>query len=533
MISSFSAERNKPHLQKLNPRRIGGIDLSNFSRQTCDAIYQRYFQSQQETADVVVVAQNGQEKLYVPSQLNKFIDDVIEAYQGNYDQIVADLDSIKWYAGIFGAARKEEQGKQPLDVHANDIIKDLIHTKITISNAQKRKELVEKANETKTIDNQPTIRANFQNPQEQAALTWLWEAGKIGRKTIKQKPVENTDNESINDWEKLKKRFIQNAFDKDQAIIKWGIAERIRNIFLNSDIAKSNLPVYYPGARGDIIIPLLFTDADNFVFVDFDYADDQGNLNPDALPDRLIKEYGGKIISIEQQGQLKKGGKRIVKYELMGKPRTIVCYAEDATKFNPAELSNGFSFGLIIAPSKTSETIGELYDVNYLSQLYQNLALGGFIHWKPTHILNPQTIGFREIIKPSSNEDIYGLYQKQQEVPQLNQIISFDTNLWICLNIPNGVYEGSISDKTLEVFEKELSNLRNSYANFPPQIQQEVVAVLKDRFDYEKMTEEEKQIFLRFGKQYGLEDAQKMAEYLEQIKNVISKVFPEIKQIYP
>lgn len=548
MMASFSNEKNKNHLTKLAQRKIGGIDFSNFSQQNCDQIYQRYFENhgQDETVEVVVLKENSQEKYYLPSGLSQFIDDVIAAYQGNYDEIVSDLETLKWYAGIFGSARKEEiEGKQPKGVHTDDILKELIHARIKLENEPKKQELETQANETKTIDGKEITRQNFLNPKEQQHLQWLWEAGQLEMGVIKREALSSQPSTEPNpsqspsesqDWQNLRDRCLRRYLYyeeiqevTDYAHQEWEKISQIREIFRNSEVVKKGLPVYYPGALGDIMIPLALTDADNFVFVDFDYVDKNGNLNNDALPERFIGEIGGEIISITTEGQFGKGGKRTIKFNWGGRPRTITCYAEDATKFTPKELEGGASFILLIAPHGEPDPDSSLISPDNLAKFYPITASGGFINWKPTRVLDPKVAGFRQIVKREGEKDVFGLFQKEKIVPNLTQVLSFDLNLWQCLSIPNGVYTGTIDENTLNIFRDELAKIKTVYPNLPSEIQANVLTLLRDYYDFEKMSDEEKARYSRLGKSQNLDNPERLKEYLEKVKRIINEVFPEVR----
>lgn len=548
MIASFSNEKNKDRLNKLAQRKIGGIDFSGFNQQTCDQIYQRYFanQQQEESVEVVVLKENGQEKYYLPSGLSQFIDDVIAAYNGNYDEIVADLPALKWYAGIFGSARKEEiEGKQPKGVHTDDILKELIHARIKLENEPKKQELATQANESKTINGQETTRQNFFNPKEQQHLQWLWEARQLEMKVIKKKALSSQPSTEPNpsrspsesqDWQNLRDRCLRRYLYygeiqevTDYAHQEWEKINQIREIFRNSEVAKKGLPVYYPGARGDIIIPLALTNADNFVFVDFDYVDKNGNLNNDALPDRFIEEIGGKIISITTEGEFGKGGKRVIKFDWGGRTRTITCYAEDATKFTPKELEGGASFILLIAPHGEPDPDSSLISPDNLAKFYPITASGGFINWKPTRVLELSVAGFKQLVERKGGKDVFGLFQKEKALPNLNQVLSFDLDFWQCLSIPNGLYIGTIDENTLNIFRNELQKIKNIYPTLPPDVQANVLTLLRDYYDLEKMSDEEKTRYSKLGKSQNLDNPEKLKEYLEKVKRIINEVFPEVR----
>ena len=82
----------------------------------------------------------------------------------------------------------------------------------------------------------------------------------------------------------------------------------------------------------------------------------------------------------------------------------------------------------------------------------------------------------------------------------------------------------------MDYFREQLSEIRNLYLSLPQEVQQNVIVVLRDRFhyQYEEMTGEEKETFIRYGKKYGLQDPEKLKEYLEEINRIVAEIFPEI-----
>ncbi len=180
MVSIFKDPKNRNFINRLSQRMIGGINLNGFNEQTAQRIYQRYFTSQEqgETTTVTITTETGQEKVCIPSNLNQFIDDIIAAYNNNYDEIVADLDIIQWFAGIFGSSNQEEEPKQ---IHANQVIRELIHTRIKLADQQRMQKLINQANESKIIDGQITSRINWLNPTEETCLNWLYQTSRLKR----------------------------------------------------------------------------------------------------------------------------------------------------------------------------------------------------------------------------------------------------------------------------------------------------------------------------------------------------------------
>jgi len=290
-------------------------------------------------------------------------------------------------------------------------------------------------------------------------------------------------------------------------------------------VAKKGLPIYYPGSRFDIAYPLAFTDADKFVFVDYVYINQDGSLNEDHLPDKTISEIGGKIISVETEGSLGKGGKRIVKFEWGGKERTLVEYAEDATKFTPQELKNGASFIIIKAPTGTKE-FGDIMQPENIEKMCSHLAVGGFINWAPTLFLSPEILGFKEIITPPDDKlhpSGFPLYQKIREESKILDLLKFEQKLATAIDIRNGSL--LINEKTLDNFKDQLTKVKEMFKGLPPDKQEAIQPVLQKLLLPENISDELHRILV----QNGLGDQQKAEEYLRQSKNIVFEIFPELK----
>jgi len=187
MVERFKAEKNQPLVAKLKAKKtIGGINFEEeFSQETAAQIYKRYFEGQKQgDQEEVLVAKDGQqEKLVIPSNLNQFIDDVIEAYQGNLEAIEQDLEAIVWYAGIFG------------NQMANKVIFEIIRTKLILANETKKQELITQAN--------ANDRRNTLTPTEKDFCQWLWEGKQMERRIITQEKITKPQTEQTSDWENL------------------------------------------------------------------------------------------------------------------------------------------------------------------------------------------------------------------------------------------------------------------------------------------------------------------------------------------
>jgi len=98
------------------------------------------------------------------SNINIYVDEVItdNTQNGviNFDQLNQNLSEIKKGANIFGG-------------NSAEIIEDLILARAKLSDPEKKQELIEQANEEKTIDNSPILRINYLNSNEERLLRWL------------------------------------------------------------------------------------------------------------------------------------------------------------------------------------------------------------------------------------------------------------------------------------------------------------------------------------------------------------------------
>lgn len=228
---------------------------------------------------------------------------------------------------------------------------------------------------------------------------------------------EKTFSQSHPDWETLRRSYrfegMGEEEKREEREIKWQNVSQIRDIVSRSEVMKRGLPVYYPGAAFDVAYPLAFTDSINFIFMDYVYIDEKGELRQDELPDNEIERIGGIVTSVEHEGILGQGGKRIVHFDWGGKERKIIMYAEDATSFTPEEIKNGIAFIVIKAPTAFARSRGGAHPGNIareenIARLYKSLSIDGFIHWDPSlyflshkPAVSAVDLGFKRLIEDS------------------------------------------------------------------------------------------------------------------------------------
>lgn len=166
MVERFKAQKNQSLVNKLKAKKtIGEINFEGeFTQEIAAQIYKRYFEApSQEQVEVIIIKDGEQEKIAIPSNVNQFINDVIDAYQGNLEAIEQDLGAIIFYAGIFG------------NKMANKVIAEIIRAKLIISDETKKQQLIQQAN---TQD-----RRNNLTQTEKIYCQWLFEGSKMERKT--------------------------------------------------------------------------------------------------------------------------------------------------------------------------------------------------------------------------------------------------------------------------------------------------------------------------------------------------------------
>jgi len=113
------------------------------------------------------------------SNINIYADEVIANHTQNgkinFDQLNQNLPKIIKMAHIFGG-------------NSSEIIEDLILARAKLSDPAKKQELIDQVNEEKTIDDSPTLRINYLNPDEERLLKWLDQNEQVEIKTNKSEP---------------------------------------------------------------------------------------------------------------------------------------------------------------------------------------------------------------------------------------------------------------------------------------------------------------------------------------------------------
>lgn len=143
--TTLSATLTRLNLGEGNDR----INLANLDETNAIKLFQRYFA--ENSYQVTIKAENG-DFVTIPSHVKRFIDDVAASYQGNYEQLQADLPSIQWIAAMFG------------DI-SDELVAQLINAEAKLQNEAKKQELVQNAN---TDD-----RRNKVNSEERRLLEHL------------------------------------------------------------------------------------------------------------------------------------------------------------------------------------------------------------------------------------------------------------------------------------------------------------------------------------------------------------------------
>lgn len=445
------------------------------------------------------------------SAVKKFVDDVLKSYTTNdqvdYDQLKKDIPVIQWLANIFGDK-------------AAQITAQLTDAEGKITNKDQQEAFVSAAN----LDS----RLNKLEDKEVELLDYM-QKGKELPSTSKPESAGMHP-----DWEKLRTKALRFGDGTKEA---WDNATKIREIFTQSAVAKKGLPVYYPGAAGDIDYALAFTDATEFVFDDFRYVKKDGSLDTDTTPDDEIKQIGGSITGITAEGTLGKGGKRTITFEWAGKTRKITMYSEDASKFLPSELNNSSSMLIIKAPTpasrtqqspegyETAETPDSIFSPEPHSRLLSSIAIGGYYNLKPTQILPTDTVGFQPIIDLDRvTEHGYPLYQKIHDEPEMLHLFKVDHELEWSIGTRNGDAQATFNEQTPTYFKEQLQKLRSSYVNLSREKRNIVNPILQRHLLSTAVPPQDRQKLKNRGR---LTD-QQVEQYWKETISVAESLFPEL-----
>ncbi len=381
------------------------------------------------------------------------------------------------------------------------------------------------------------------SPPQLSTQETITETGRSGvAVTENLETTVDIEREKIASWEDLKRsvRFsrarAEGGIETNEPL--WNNVSQIRDIVRNSDVIKNGLPVYYPGSMADIPYALGFTDGTKFVFVDYVYIDQDGNLNPNTLPDGEITDIGGHITNVAIEGTLGEGGKRVVTFEWGGKERTITMYAEDATKFAPDELKDGTAFIVIKAPTPFGRTTkdegpGHILRTETQGAMLNNLAVGGFIHLPPTKVFDPEIIGFEKRIDSPGERNGWPLYQKTREQTQVAELLQLDRDIETIDIIRNGRYLGEINANTLTFFEEHTEELRGRYLSLSPKNQTLVLPIIQRLLTHPELTTELQDYLIKNGREYGITDQASAERFLQGTITVALDTFPEINEQKP
>jgi len=177
---------NNPQVQlrkQILTRLKFDVNWQEFNQAEAKKLYQRYFGA----ADTA-------------SNVTKFVQDVLLSYAENekinFERLNQDLPEIKKLANIFGK-------------NSGELLETAIHANAKLVTPGKKQELVDQVNETKTVDNSPTLRVNWLNADEERLLKWLTGIESLEkRKAIPPLATILTESKKsllIDPWKKLPK----------------------------------------------------------------------------------------------------------------------------------------------------------------------------------------------------------------------------------------------------------------------------------------------------------------------------------------
>lgn len=501
--------------QKLNIRAVG------FDTNDANTLYNRYFSSENESDNI-----------------DRFVNEVIDAHsritnnQRQFDRasFEQNRDAIQWLANLFG-----EKSAQVMTQIADGETKPRAELAEAANANNRRNTITDKEYELfdflynpRQALRRPTPRRATHPEPAPVAPTPPEDEPEPVTETQQTAEAENNETEAGNrDWETLHDTFGHE--------VRWRNAEEIRTIFQSSPV--KDLPVYYPGSLADARYPLAFTDATKFVFTDYIYVGEDGSPDENNFPDQTIQDIGGEILSVDTEGVLGQGGKRIITFNWGGKQRTITMYAEDATQFIPEEIrENDTSFIVIKAPTPFGRTAEDqapawITGAENFSNILAHLAEGGFIHRDPTHVLPAEIVGFRKRVEAPITEnamqhtpDGYPLYEKVASPSQLLDLLQMDDDLWIAKLQRNGDYLGAIDEQTITGYISSLSPIRERYLQLPEQLRQELLPSLQRELAAQTVSDEDRERIAANGI-----PTTEQQPYLQTIRERVFDAFPELR----
>lgn len=128
------------------------VNQENFTEKEAMDMYNTYFigEGKISAIDRYVISIVNELSQLKQSKTGVNLDEILE--QG--------LPEIKKMANIFGG-------------NSSEIIENLILARAKLTDPAKKQELIEQANEEKTVEGSPTLRLNWLNPDEERLLNWL------------------------------------------------------------------------------------------------------------------------------------------------------------------------------------------------------------------------------------------------------------------------------------------------------------------------------------------------------------------------
>ncbi|AGK61114.1 hypothetical protein Asulf_01114 [Archaeoglobus sulfaticallidus PM70-1] len=192
----------------------------------------------------------------------------------------------------------------------------------------------------------------------------------------------------------------------------------------------SDLPVLYAGSAGDIEHAIFL--GKNLVFFD--------NHLPEESVREIINKISriGKIESKEMMGELKKGGKFIMKFKIADQSFHLTFYGEDATTVGITsypELENGISVYFVKVPYPREGNTQSIRYPAHFARALKLIEVGGYYLEKECPLafkLDIEKLGFRKI----AEGEIYALsikwgekgnlYKKVRDVADIEKLLIED-----------------------------------------------------------------------------------------------------------
>jgi hypothetical protein len=192
----------------------------------------------------------------------------------------------------------------------------------------------------------------------------------------------------------------------------------------------TSLPVLYAGSGGDLEHALIL--GRNLVFFE------------SHLPQENISEITskideiGKIRNLKKSGELGRGGKIIIDFDIAGVNFKLTYYAEDATTIGVKsypELESGIYVYFVKVPFPKEERVGSLREPGFFGRILSKIEVGGFYFEREcplTFKISSSKLGFKKIASGyisalSIHKNAMGnLYKKIRRVDNLQELIHQD-----------------------------------------------------------------------------------------------------------